>query len=110
MLMQLSMWEDKMTDLDRFIAIDPCLYEPMNVPANDPKNDLAYLGYLQNEARMHAFGAVFQMYGPGWQEQKEAVCEHFTDKAKCEEYFGPHTADYEPTSTVSVLMARQNSI
>ena len=32
------------------------------------------------------------------------------DKERCDEYFGEHTEDYEATSTVSVLMARQNSI
>ena len=31
MFMQLAMWEDKMTDLERFVAIDPCLYEPIKL-------------------------------------------------------------------------------
>ena len=54
MFMQLSMWEDKMTDLERFVAIDPCLFEPMQVKPNE----LSYLEYLQNEATLHAFAGV----------------------------------------------------
>ena len=64
-----------MTDLERFVAIDPCLYEPMQVKPNE----LSYLEYLQNEAMLHAFAEVHQMYGPGWLDKKEAVCKHLTD-------------------------------
>ena len=55
---------------------------------------------------MHAFGEIYQMYGPDWHDKKEKVCEHMIDKARCDEYFGEHTEEYEATSTVSILMAR----
>ena len=67
MFMQLAMWEDKMTDLERFVAIDPCLYEPIKLLPYDQ----TYLSYLQNEAQMHAFGEIYQMYGPDWHDKKE---------------------------------------
>ena len=50
------------------------------------------------------------MYGPGWLKKKEDVCKHITDQKWCDELFHPRTVEYEPTSTVSVLMAKQNSI
>lgn len=53
---------------------------------------------------------VNQVYGPNWMDYKERACEAMTDAAKCEEYFGPQTLEYEPISTVAMLHMQQNAI